>query len=114
MAHSGTHPNNKNLDMTEKTLENKVKKEVQKIGGIALKFFSLSFTGLPDRIVLFPGGKIKFVEVKAPGKRPSPRQEFIIGWLQSLGFEVWVIDSDVKIQEFIKSCQNLTRQKPTI
>jgi hypothetical protein len=86
----------------EKKLETNLFKLVKKLGGYALKFFCLSFTGMPDRIVLMPGGRIWFVEVKDTGKKPSPRQEFVIGWLRKLGFEVWIIDSEEKLNEFEK------------
>jgi hypothetical protein len=57
---------------------------------------------MPDRIVLMPGGRIWFVELKTTGKKPTPRQEFVIGWLRKLGFEVWVIDTQELLNEFEK------------
>lgn len=39
------------------------------MGGWAVKFSSPGLDGMPDRLVLFPGGKLGFVELKAPGKR---------------------------------------------
>lgn len=97
--------------MNEKTIENKLRNEVKKLGGMAVKFFSFSFTGMPDRIVLLPGGHIRFVELKSPGKKPTPRQAYVHRWLESIGFKVFVIDSDKALQQFITICQNLTRQK---
>lgn len=49
-------------------------KAVKNSGGIALKLVSPGFDGMPDRLVLLPGGKIGFVEVKVPGKEPRPLQ----------------------------------------
>lgn len=89
--------------MNEKLIERKLREKVHSLGGHALKFFSPSFTGLPDRIVLMPGGKIKFVEVKTTGKKPTDRQQFVIGMLQKLGFEVWVVDSENSLNDFVKS-----------
>ena len=57
--------------MREKVIEHKLLTEVKKIGGLALKFVSPGYDGVPDRIVLLPGGKIGFVEVKAPGRKAS-------------------------------------------
>ena len=54
--------------MREKQIENKLATEAKKLGGIALKFVSPSFDGIPDRLVLIPDGHIAFVELKAPGK----------------------------------------------
>ena len=54
--------------MREKAIEKKLVQSVKSAGGIALKFVSHGFDGMPDRIVLIPDGHIGFVEVKAPGK----------------------------------------------
>lgn len=87
--------------MSEKNLERKLREEVKKLGGLAIKFFVMSYTGFPDRIVLMPGGRIWFVEVKSAGKKPSSRQEFMIRVLQKLGFTVWVIDRDELLTDFL-------------
>lgn len=89
--------------MNEKAIETKLRNEVKKIGGLALKFHSPFFTGMPDRFVFLPRGVIKLVELKAPGKKPSPRQSLVHGMLKSMGFDVWVIDSTSGVDEFIKS-----------
>ena len=51
--------------------------------------------GLPDRLILMPNGKMAFVEVKAPGKKPRPLQVARHEILRQLGFKVYVLD-DVK------------------
>ena len=79
--------------MLEKTIENKLTLAVKKAGGIAVKFVSPSFDGMPDRLVLMPDGHIAFVELKAPGKKPRPLQLSRHRLLRSLGFRVYVIDS---------------------
>ena len=53
--------------MREKMIEQKLVTTVKRMGGIAPKFISPGFDGMPDRIVLLPPGKIGFVEVKAVG-----------------------------------------------
>lgn len=58
----------------EKKLEVKLLNAVKKDGGIALKLVSPGYAGLPDRLILIAYGKIGFVEVKAPGKKPRPLQ----------------------------------------
>lgn len=83
--------------MLEKQIENKLTKLVKKAGGIALKFVSPSFAGMPDRLVLLPDGVCAFVELKAPGKRPRPLQISRHKMLRSLGFKVYVIDSTEQI-----------------
>lgn len=66
-------------------------------GGIAPKLVSPGFDGMPDRLVLLPGGKIGFVEVKAPGKEPRPLQVARHGLLRRLGFKVYVLDDPEQI-----------------
>jgi hypothetical protein len=60
--------------LNEKQVELKLVTETRKKGGLAVKFVSPSFSGMPDRLVLLPGGKLAFVEVKAPGKKPRVLQ----------------------------------------
>ena len=84
--------------MREKTLEQKLIKEVRQTGGLALKFLSSNFNGVPDRLLLFPGGRMAFCEVKAPGQKPRPLQEHRIAQLRALGFKVYVVDSVDQIQ----------------
>lgn len=79
--------------MTEKRIEAAFRKAVKNRGGLALKFVSPGFTGVPDRIVLLPGGRIEFVELKAPDKKPTSRQLVVHEQFRRLGFKVRVVDS---------------------
>ena len=72
------------------------------MGGLALKFISPGYDGVPDRIVLFPGGRIAFVEVKAPGKTLRPLQVRRKRQLESLGFKVCVLDNPGQIEEILQ------------
>ena len=94
---------NKNTDkMREKQLEHLFLMEVKCIGGLALKFVSPGFSGVPDRLVLIPDGKVGFVEVKAPGKHPRPLQTARHRQLRKLGFKVYVLDNPQQIPEIIR------------
>lgn len=53
--------------MREKAIEQKFVAAVKAAGGLAVKFTSPGFDGVPDRMALLPDGKMAFVEVKAPG-----------------------------------------------
>lgn len=88
--------------MEESKIERKLKKEVESIGGKAIKFVSPGMSGVVDRIVLLPEGRIYFVELKAPGKKLRPLQEYRAKELKTLGFDVRVIDTYEKIDEFIR------------
>lgn len=83
--------------MREKTIEQRLVKAVKNSGGIAPKLVSPGFDGMPDRLVLLPGGKIGFVEVKAPGKEPRPLQVARHGLLRRLGFKVYILDAPEQI-----------------
>ena len=83
--------------MREKLIEQHLVQAVKNSGGIAPKLVSPGFDGMPDRLVLLPGGKIGFVEVKAPGKEPRPLQVARHGLLRRLGFKVYVLDAPEQI-----------------
>jgi hypothetical protein len=79
--------------LSEKQIEKAFVKAVRQKGGIAPKFVSPGFDGMPDRLVLLPDGKTAFAEIKAPGKKPGPLQESRHELLRRLGYRVYVIDS---------------------
>ena len=83
--------------MREKQIEQKLVRAVKNMGGIAPKFVSPGFDGMPDRIVLLPCGHIGFVEVKAPGEKLRPLQLARHGLLRRLGFKVYVLDDEQQI-----------------
>ena len=79
--------------MLEKEIENALTTAVKKRGGLALKFVSPGMSGVPDRLVLMPSGKITFIELKAPGKIMRPLQIKRKSQLELLGFKVYCIDN---------------------
>ena len=80
--------------MREKTIEQKLAREVRRRGGICPKLVCPGFDGMPDRLVLFPGGRIGFAEVKAPGGKPRILQVSRHRLLRRLGFKVYVLDRE--------------------
>lgn len=78
--------------MRERQIEQKLVKAVKAAGDIAPKLTSPGFDGMPDRMVLMPGGCIGFVEVKAPGEKPRSLQLSRHRLLRRLGFNVYVLD----------------------
>ena len=87
--------------MREKTIEQKLSLMVKKHGGICPKWVSPGFDGVPDRIVLMPEGRLAFVEIKAPGKKPRPLQVSRHKLLRKLGFKVYILDDVKQIQDII-------------
>lgn len=74
--------------MREKTVEAALRKAVEDEGGLCLKWVCPGHTGVPDRIILFPGGVIAFVELKRPGAKVKAGglQEWWREKLAGLGF----------------------------
>ena len=92
--------------MLEKTIEKKLTTAVKMAGGIAPKFVSPSFAGMPDRLILLPDGHIGFAELKAPGKKPRPLQCSRHRLLRKLGYHVYVIDDPEQIGGMIDELQS--------
>ena len=91
--------------MREKQIEQKLTLMVKKAGGIALKFVSPGFAGMPDRLVLLPGGVFAFAELKAPGMKPRALQVARHEMLRRMGFKVYVIDGVEQIGGMIDELQ---------
>lgn len=88
--------------MRERDIETYLRNSVKAAGGIAYKFVSPGNAGVPDRLVLLPGERVAFVELKAPGKKSTPLQELQQKRISSMGFEVMVIDSKAGVDGLIK------------
>lgn len=86
----------------ERTIEQKLAARVKAMGGIAPKFTSPGFDGMPDRLVLLPGGRMGFVELKTPGKKPRALQLARHRLLRRLGFKVYVIDEINQIDSVLE------------
>lgn len=78
----------------EAYLEKKITERVKRAGGLCLKWVSPGYSGVPDRIIILPGGRIVFAEIKRPGRRNgrTPRQRRVAEQLSALGAEVVVVD----------------------
>ena len=88
-------------NMREKDVEQALVQAVKKIGGMCPKFVSPGTNGMPDRIALLPGGRMGFIEVKAPKQKPRPLQVWQHQRLRALGFPVFVLDDPEKIEEIL-------------
>lgn len=88
--------------MNEKLTERKLREEIKKLGGLALKFSSPYHRGMPDRIVLMPEGKISFAEIKTTGKKPTELQKKAISELRALGFKAEIIDSQETLNKYLE------------
>lgn len=94
--------------MLERDIEKKLIRPVRELGGLCLKFETPGYTGVPDRIILLPGGRVVFVETKQPGKKERPRQRLVQGIFRQLGFTVYsTVDSAAKIEAIAEDCRRL-------
>lgn len=94
--------------MIERDVEQALKRgiELNVPGAKCLKFVSPGFSGVPDRIVLLPGGQVVFVELKRPNERPRQRQLFVQSRLRKLGFLVYgCVDTLEKVERVVWQCQ---------
>ena len=78
---------------SEKLVERKLVELIRINNGMFIKLLCDQFTGLPDRLCLFPGHKIAFVELKTTGRKPKRIQAYVHKKLKALGFRVEVIDT---------------------
>jgi hypothetical protein len=84
----------------EASVERHLIKRVKALKGLAIKVMFL--TGWPDRMVLLPGGRIVWFELKRPkGGRFQPLQPYWIKTLRKLGFGVYVCKTKQEVDEVL-------------
>ena len=86
---------------SEKVVERRLVELVKINGGMCIKLLCDQLIGLPDRMCLFPGHKIVFVELKTTGQKPKRIQMYMHNKLQALGFRVEVIDTVESVINFV-------------
>ena len=91
--------------MREKQIEQKLVKAVRNADGLCPKFVSPGLAGMPDRLILLPGRRLAFVEVKAPVEKPRLLQLHRHAQLRALGFRVHVLDDPAQIPEILEQAQ---------
>ena len=94
----------------EKSVERKLVELTKLSGGLCIKLLTYQFTGLPDRMCLFPGSIIIFVELKTTGEKPRKIQLAVHRMLRNLGFSVEVIDTVKGVEDLIKEIENERKQ----
>lgn len=83
----------------EKDIETKLRRMVEAHGGLCLKWVCPGWSGVPDRIILLPGGHVIFAETKRPkGGKLSPLQNKWRLWLNKLGFWSVVVWNETDLQ----------------
>ena len=81
------------VDILEREIESKFTEQMESLGCLVCKFVSPGKAGMPDRLVIIPGGKVWFAEMKRPGEKLRPLQVFWKKQMESLGAKYYVVDS---------------------
>lgn len=92
--------------MNEKPIEKYLVKRVKEVQARAAKFVSPGWSGVPDRIIIAPGGLIVFVECKAPGEKPRKLQSYRMRQLSELGHKVATVDTYGSVDRLIEEVRN--------
>lgn len=95
---------------SERDAEKLLVSKIKKLGGRAYKFTSPGSAGVPDRIIILPGGYVEFVEMKSETGMLSVLQKICISHLRALGCHVEVIygvkDVDTYVTRVKKMIKN--------
>lgn len=85
----------------EANVERSFCSRLRKAGCLVYKFVSPGNDGVPDRIVVTPGGRVIFVELKTERGKLAPIQEFQIGRLERHGQDVRVLYGTSDVDQFV-------------
>lgn len=99
--------------MRESILEGKLLRGVKAAGGLCIKLPSIWYRGVPDRMVLLPGGRVYFVELKAVRGRVSVHQVRFQTFLQSLGFTSVIIRGESELLSFLEAYVQSSVPRPS-
>jgi hypothetical protein len=97
-------------DMRESQIERRLVQGVKAMGGKAYKFTSPGNVGVPDRVVVLPGGAVIFAELKAEGGRLSPSQLLQINELRRIGAEVYEVWGADGVATFLEICRGRIKE----
>lgn len=86
----------------ERDIERRLVNGVKKLGGRAFKWVSPGNVGVPDRIIILPGGRVVFVELKTETGAVRPVQKVMISLLRGLGCDVRVLKGQNAVDEFLE------------
>ena len=90
---------------SEKALEAELRERCKALGWMCIKLTSQYQRGLPDRLILMPGGRVCFAEIKTTGKKPTALQRVTHDRLRALGYRVEVVDTTESLDNLIVELQ---------
>ena len=89
------------VSASEKVLEAELRERCKVLGWMCIKLTSQYQRGLPDRLILMPGGRVCFAEIKTTGKKPTALQRVTHERLRALGYRVEVVDTTESLDNLI-------------
>ena len=89
------------VSASEKVLEAELRERCKTLGWMCIKLTSQYQRGLPDRLILMPGGRVCFAEIKTTGKKPTALQKVTHERLRALGYRVEVVDTTERLDNLI-------------
>ena len=92
--------------MLERELEKRLVEGVKKLGGKAYKLVSPGSTGVPDRMIIMPGGHVIFVELKTDTGRLTKLQQRQISVIKRMGCNVLVAYGLTGVHEVLEVLEN--------
>ena len=93
------------VSASEKDLEAELRERCKALGWMCIKLTSQYQRGLPDRLILMPGGRVCFAEIKTTGKKPTALQRVTHERLRALGYRVEVVDTTESLDNLIVDLQ---------
>lgn len=89
--------------MLESQLEKLFLTGVRTVGGLTFKTVSAAGTGMPDRLVLLPGGRIMLVELKTEKGTLSPKQRHWHQQAEGLGVTVVTLYGPADVRSWLQN-----------
>ena len=89
---------------SEKKVEDYLCARVKAYGGLCIKLNPLWYIGIQDRLVLLPGRRIGFAELKNPsGGKRGAKQKWWRSTVEALGFRSAFLSSEAAVDGFLCS-----------
>jgi hypothetical protein len=93
----------KSRNIKESVVEKLLVQSVRTLGGLCLKLNFIGTMGAPDRLVLMPGGRFYFVELKQTTGKLEPSQEILFPRIEKRGFKVHILYGVEQVEQFVET-----------